>query len=166
MIFETKRLIIRKFECNDLEAFYDMVGDPEVMRYIKPPLNYEQSKNELNRFMRYYKSSSDTFLIWAAIDKENEVLVGLCGYYLNNDREFEIAYRLRKRFWGKGMGKELAEGILDYLVRVIRAKKVVAYVSKNNMASVNILNKLMKKAVKKNTKFDTNEEKYIWKATK
>ncbi len=34
MIIETERLVARRFENTDLVPFYDMVRDPEVMKYI------------------------------------------------------------------------------------------------------------------------------------
>ena len=141
-LFQTERLFVRYFTKNDLDAFFDMVGNPKVMRYVKKPLSYEASIEELNRFIRYYEEDI-FFNIWAAVEKESDQLVGLCGVYLNDKSEHEIAYRLRESFWGNGYGGEIAEGLLQFCFEDMNLKKLTAYVIEGNIGSIKILEKEM-----------------------
>lgn len=139
MIFKTERLAIRKFILNDLDDFYDMLGNYEVMKHIKAPLNYEESRNELKRFISYYDEELKEYHIWAAELKENKILIGLCGYYLNDKMEYEIAYRLRQSYWNKGYGLELTRALLNYLSRFSHIKNIVAYVTKEKMIVLRVM---------------------------
>ena len=46
-LFDSKRLFVRHLREGDIEGFYKMQSNPNVMKYIKPPMNYEESKEEL-----------------------------------------------------------------------------------------------------------------------
>jgi len=143
MIFQTKRLIIRHFTQNDFEAYFDMVGNSDVMRYVKKTLNLDEAKQELTKFIEYYDNEKIFFNIWAVEEKGSQQVVGLCGVYQNEDNEIEIAYRLRASFWGNGFGSEIAKGLLEYCFKEFKVEKLVAYVVKENIGSVKILEKEM-----------------------
>jgi len=142
-IFTTKRLHTRPFTVNDLTEFYDMVGNTQVMQYIKKPLNLEEGKEELNRFINYYQDKKKFFHLWAVEEKESQELIGLCGVYKNEEEDYEIAYRFRTSFWGKGFGSEIAKGLLNHCFNELKIDKLVAYVIKENIGSVKILEKEM-----------------------
>ena len=38
-IFETERIRVRQFTLQDEEDFFKFNSDPQVMKYIRPPLN-------------------------------------------------------------------------------------------------------------------------------
>ena len=113
------------------------------MKYIKPPMNYEESKEELNRFISYYKERKLLFRIWALIEKRTGNFVGICGVYLNENCEFEIAYRLQESNWGKGLGKEIAEKLIDFCFETFDYERLFAYVMEENIGSKKILDKIM-----------------------
>ncbi len=143
-LFETKRLSIRYLKKEDLAPFFDMQSNPNVMRYIKNHMNFEKSKQELERFINYYKDDKIFYNIWAVEDTDSNDFVGLCGVYKNEMFEYEIAYRLRECFWGKGFGREIAKGLIAYCFNKIELKELTAYVSKDNIGSIHILEKEMK----------------------
>ncbi len=142
-IFDTDRLFVRKLQQNDLADFHDMQGNPHVMRFIKPPMSLAESRKELNRFISYYDQRDMLLTIWAVIEKASDQFVGICGVYLNEQEEYEIAYRLREKFWGKGIGKEIAPSLIDYCFTILQYEEIVAYVSEPNTGSVKILENLM-----------------------
>lgn len=55
---ETNRLILRKFNENDLKAFYDIFSDKEVNLYLPwfPVKKFKRSKRLLSRKIRFYLS--------------------------------------------------------------------------------------------------------------
>ncbi|MTI29302.1 N-acetyltransferase [Cytophagales bacterium RKSG123] len=143
MIFETERLVIRKLRSVDLLLFHDMQGNPNVMKYVKNPMSITESEKELNRFINYYTSDGMLYNIWAiesAVDRE---FIGICGVYENDKSEREIAYRLRERHWGKGFGREIVSGLINFLFEERKIEEVVAYVNRLNLGSVSILEKEM-----------------------
>ena len=142
-LFETIRLRVRHFTKYDLDDFYDMQGNPAVMRFVKPPLTYEQTVKELDRFIGYYARRDLLYQIWAVVDQATDSLVGLGGVYLNEKQELEIAYRLREKHWGRGYGREIARGLIDYCFNTLQYDELVAYVCKDNVGSVKILQQEM-----------------------
>ena len=47
MILQSERLYVRRYTLDDEEAFYRLNSDEEIMRYIRPPKDREQSKQFL-----------------------------------------------------------------------------------------------------------------------
>ncbi len=143
MLFETERLIIRKLKKSDIQGFYDMQSNPNVMRHIKKFMNRSESETELRRFMDYYDSKDIFFNIWAVEQKDNNDFIGICGVYENDKLEFEIAYRLRELYWKKGFGTEIANSLIAYCFEKVNLNELSAYVRIENNDSVNILEKEM-----------------------
>lgn len=143
MEFETERFKIRKFTMHDLDAFFDMQSSPMVMQYIKDPLNYEESRIELEKFIGYYSNKERFFLLWAIESKRGGQFVGLCGVYENAERENEIAYRLMEKFWGQGIGSEIAVGLISHCFSNMALNEIVAFADEDNVGSVKILDRHM-----------------------
>lgn len=144
MEFKTDRFIVRKLRLEDIDEFYDMQSSENVMRYIKAPLNYEESLEELQKFIGYYSGTSRYFLLWAIEDKRNGDFFGICGVYHNNKVENEIAYRLREQFWGKGIGSEIAKSLIQHCLGQMELGKIVAHADEDNIGSVKILEREMR----------------------
>lgn len=143
MIFNTERLSIRKLKTSDIKEFHDMLGNPNVMKYVKTPLTLKASELELQKFIDLYSNPSKFYNIWAVDLKESSKLIGICGVYENTDGEHEIAYRLRELFWGNGFGNEICEALINYCNTNLNLNKLVAYVHPENTGSIKILERHM-----------------------
>ena len=53
-MFETERTVVRRLREADVESFYDMQSNPNVMRYIKETMTFAESRKEMDRFISYY----------------------------------------------------------------------------------------------------------------
>ncbi|TPN81373.1 GNAT family N-acetyltransferase [Aquimarina algicola] len=164
-LFDSKRLFVRHLSLEDLDDFYDMQRNPNVMQYIKPEMNYEEAKKELERFIGYYEDRKKMFRIWAIIEKQTNTFIGICGVYLNKNNEEEIAYRLRELYWGKGYGGEIAERLFDFCFETLDYDELYAYVMEENQGSIKILEKHMSydKIIHSE---ETNSKEYIYKTSK
>lgn len=138
-LFVTKRFFVRLLKEEDQDSFFDMQGNPNVMRFIKKTMSAEESKEELKRFIRNYQNQHSFFKIWAIIENEHQQFLGICGVYKNNKSEYEIAYRLRECFWGQGFGKEIAKGLIQYCFEALGLNELTGYASKENVGSIKIL---------------------------
>ena len=141
-IFTTPRLSIRKLKPSDLSEYHKMVSNPKVMLHVKAPLNYEESKAELLKFISYY-SAKIFYNIWAVTRVEDEYLIGICGVYKNQNEENEIAYRLLESYWGNGFGKEIATYLISYCTNTLHLSELVAYAYSENIGSIKILENKM-----------------------
>lgn len=137
-------MAVRQLEHSDFDAFYDMQGNDNVMRYVKDTLSYEEAKEELDRFIGYYDDNDRFFNAWAVIGKKSSHFLGMCGVYENEHGETEIFYRFRERYWGQGYGKEIAMRLIDYCTETLGLTDLTAYVDPRNIGSVKILEMRMR----------------------
>ncbi len=139
-IFKTTRLFVQPLCTDDFPALFEMQGNPNVMRYAGAAQDEATCKRELEKVIEFYSQPGNTFWVWAVLEKATEQFVGTCAIINNEDEDNEIGYRLLERQWGKGYGKEIANGLIDYCLEVLNMESLVAYVSKENIGSVRILN--------------------------
>ncbi len=162
MEFVTDRCNIRKLRTEDFEDFYEMQSSMNVMRYVKPPLNYEESKMELEKFINYYSDDSRFFLLWAIEQKNTRDFLGICGVYHNELNENEIAYRFRENYWGMGYGSEVARALISHCFSEFEIKEIVAHADEENTGSLKILEREMKFVERVfSEKSGRHERKYI-----
>ncbi len=143
-IFETDRLIIRNLLERDANAYFDMMGNPNVMHLIpRQVMSRVESDQHLHSFINTTQPQTTT-RVWGVETKDNNEFVGLCAFLKNNENEDEIGYRLRERFWRKGFGTEIAKGLIAFGFEHLNMDMITADVDKKNLNSIKILEKFMR----------------------
>lgn len=141
-ILETERLILRNQMPEDTETIIKMFGDPEVMRFIADgktiPRNIaEQSINRWNEYERKHGFTS-----WAVVRKDDNKFIGKCGFnYLPDNSDIELSYMLDEPYWGNGYATEIAGAALDYGIKKLGLKRIVALVYPQNSPSIRVIEK-------------------------
>ncbi|WGH76586.1 GNAT family N-acetyltransferase [Tenacibaculum tangerinum] len=139
MIFETKRLLIRKLQVTDIEPFYELERNPNVLQYATgEPKNLEESKEDLQQLIARYTHKENDFWIYAVERKSDTHFLGTVALVKDDEGTDEIGYRFIERYWGNGYATELCEGLIRYC-RSIGMKKLVGCVVDENIASAKIL---------------------------
>ena len=141
-MFETERLILRKFEeREDVEAVYALRSDADVMRFIREPQNHDETINWLKLVSSQWTDHQIGFC--AVIEKCSGELAGWCGLWrLKETGEGEVGYALAKKFWGKGYAVEAAERFLRYGFNELNLETIVAVAHPENTASRRVMEKL------------------------
>ena len=57
----------------------------------------------------------------------------------NDEGDRELGYRFRTKYWGKGYGKEIANGTINYCFNNLKLNKLTADADIKNSASIKIL---------------------------
>jgi ribosomal-protein-alanine N-acetyltransferase len=145
IICQTARLILRKFNENDLDAILGFRGDPEVMRFsITGPETREDIQTKyLPSCLRRY--SRDGLGQWAVVRKSDGLCVGECGICAQEvagKREFEISYRLRRDCWGNGLATEAARACRDYGFKPAGLRRLISIIESENAASIRVAEKI------------------------
>ena len=147
MKIETQRLILRKLEDTDFERMFLMDSDPEVMKYLGPPVeSREESKEIIKMIQKQYEENGVGRL--AVIEKESGLLIGWCGLKLLKEpingyvETLDLGYRFIPEFWGKGYAWEAAKATLDYGFNELKASSIYAFADSENTGSKYILNKM------------------------
>ena len=142
-VLETERLIVRPLSEKDADDYYDMMGNPNVMKLIpRSVMSRKESNHHLMGFVNADLNRSDT-KAWAIETKLNHDFIGICAFLINAEGDHEIGYRLREKFWRNGFGTEIAKGLISFGFNHLNMDKITADVAVNNLNSVRILEKFM-----------------------
>ena len=144
-ILETKRLILRRLENEDLDDLFALYSDPDVRRYFpEGTLTLEETREELEWFLNGHPDFPELGL-WATLHKESGRMIGRCGllpWTIDGRDEVEVAYLLGKAYWGQGLGTEAAQGVLDYAVEKLGLSRLICLIDRENLASINVAQKI------------------------
>lgn len=145
IVLETKRLLFRHFELDDLDALFALYNDPEVRRYFpEGTLTIEETREELEWYLHGHPHHPELGL-WGTILKDTGQFIGRCGllpWVIDGQDEVEVAYLIDKSFWGQGLGTEAAQGILDYGFEVLGLSRLICVIDENNRASIRTAEKI------------------------
>jgi RimJ/RimL family protein N-acetyltransferase len=144
MTIETERLILRRFTPDDAEAYFTLVGDPEVNRYTGQTLaqTVEQARQILLDYpIRDYEVVG--YGRMACIEKSSGKLIGFSGMkYLPDLQETDIGYRFVRDAWGKGYATESATVLMRQCIEEFNLRRVIGLSFRANTASTHVLQKL------------------------
>lgn len=137
-ILETRRLILRHLERDDLPALAALYADPEMRRhYPDGTRTPEQTREELEWFLHGHPRDPRLGL-WATIDKAGGAFIGRCGllpWTIDGRAEVELAYMIDKRRWGQGLGTEAAAGIVEHARTALRLPRLISLIDADNTRS-------------------------------
>lgn len=153
-MFETERLLIRKFTFDDLNQLIELRSDDEVIKYLggRRMQNPDAIKKRLQFYIDCYAKFG--YGMCAMIWKETGEMIGWCGLQpLEETGYTEVGYGMIKEFWGKGIGFECAKAWLEYAFETANAEIIVAVASPENTGSWRIMEKC-------GMKYEKTEEHY------
>lgn len=143
-ILETERLLLRQHRPSDTTAVFEMFADPEVTKHylVHPFTEMEQAqKTTQSRIDRWYNGHG---IRWAITLKDNEELIGSCGYnkwHLPGE-PIEIGYELKRPFWNQGIMTEAIKACVDYGFNVRKMFAIEAWILPENIGSARVLQKV------------------------
>lgn len=142
MIFETNRLCVRKLQMADFDEFHEMQSNLKVMQFVRGiAMTFEENRDELPKLIDFYCNPDNNFWIYAIERKKDAIFVGTVALVKDDEGNDEIGYRFLEKYWGKGYGFEIAQGLVQYC-RKIGLRKIIACVATKNIASKKIIEKL------------------------
>lgn len=163
IVLETERLLLRQFTVQDMDKFYELESDPEVMRYIRggKPRSYEQVKQKLEDNISYYQKYP-LFGVWAVIVKGEEDFAGwVCLKHLDQTTDLEVGYRLLPKFWRKGYASEATEAVIRYGFEICGLEKIYAVAQPENIASTGLMEKVGMQVLGKAFHYESEVLKYV-----
>lgn len=158
-IFDTQRLIVRRYSLHDAAYFHSFTGNTEVMRYIRPVISREESDVFLAENVRLYDATPGCGR-WAVFEKASGSFIGSFSILvLEADKnKFHIGYALLPAFWGMGYASELLKKGVAYFFSQHTVNQLYAITQIPNTASQNVL----LKAGFKKADIDMEREKAAW----
>ena len=134
---------LRQWRDTDLDPLAEMGADPEVMRFFPTTLSRDESAAMLERMRRKIDEQGWG---WWAVDFDGE-LAGLTGLSVPRfDAPFmpctEIAWRLRRKFWGRGLATLAARQAIAYGFKTLQLPEIVSFTARINQPSWKLMERL------------------------
>jgi RimJ/RimL family protein N-acetyltransferase len=144
-VIATERLILRGWRDADREPFHAMGNDPEVMRYLGPPMSREASDGAIDRQNALQEALGHCF--WAIERREDGAFLGFCGLKPGLEStpiadDIEIGWRLRRDAWGQGYAREAAQASLAWAWANLDVRRVIAITVPPNARSWGLMERL------------------------
>jgi RimJ/RimL family protein N-acetyltransferase len=108
--FETERLVMRPIELPDVEQLVALDSGAEVMRYLTR--GEPTASSEVEVVVRQRLGTR-----WMAYERETKGFVGWFGAKPTCEDQYELGYRLARRYWGRGFATEGAPALVDKISR-------------------------------------------------
>jgi len=145
---ETERLFMREIVEEDVHDMFELDNNVNVHKYLgnNPVQNLEKSKKIIEDIRGQYerngigrwaviKKGSNEFLGWSGLKYEDHDINDKQGYY-------DIGYRFKEQYWGKGYATECAVASLEYGFTKMNWDKICAAAQIANVGSNKVLQKI------------------------
>ena len=152
---ETERLALRKPELGDSDAYAELFGDPEVVRFLGgttlPP---KEVPGAIERMLGQWERHGVG--LFSVLRKEDGRVVGRVGYLLwdserwvnamheelDGELELEIGWTIIRTFWNQGYATEAALACRDHAFDELGRDRVISLIAQENVASIRVAEKI------------------------
>ncbi|MER8186034.1 GNAT family N-acetyltransferase [Kitasatospora sp. NPDC094015] len=143
----TPRLLLRRWQEDDLAALAEINADPEVMRGVGDGsvLDLDATAEEMERWEEEW--DEEGFGVFAVELLGSGELAGCAGlsvpWYLPEVLPaVEVSWRLGRPYWGQGYASEAAHAALEFALEDRGLDRIVAIARADDQASANVMGKL------------------------
>jgi len=138
-IFETERLILRRFHVEDWKDLFEYLSKESVVKY-EPYHTFTEDESRKEALRR---AGDEAF--WAVCIMDNKKVIGNIYFQHQEPKDFmtwEIGYLFNPSFYGNGYATEACSTIIDYAFKNLQARRVVAMCNPLNVSSWRLLERL------------------------
>jgi ribosomal-protein-alanine N-acetyltransferase len=141
IIIQTPRLTIREFLPQELETYLTHFTDERVALHL-PKRSREERINIFNNALSQYPVTK-TAGIWGMFDLTSKEFIGSCLLRPFNDdlTILELGYSMEQKYWGQGIGTEMALAMVDHAFADESIIAIVAVTTLENIGSQCVLEK-------------------------
>ena len=140
--FSTDRLIARRLRSDDFDEICQMHRDPKVMATLGGVRDEEETRQFFRRNVDHWDTHG--YGLWIFRDKARDRFVGRAGLRnvtVGGSDEIEVAYALRREWWGKGLATEMAKAVLEVGFDRVGIENLVCFTRTANQASQRVMQK-------------------------
>ncbi|MGH7316820.1 MAG: GNAT family N-acetyltransferase [Candidatus Rokuibacteriota bacterium] len=161
---QTPRLLLRSLTGSDEADLIALNSDPEVMRYVGSPAGVKSPAETAERARLRIRESErgdyEPLGFWRIEGRADRAFHGVGGLLRmpagdhrdsgdapgdtpgDTNADVEVAYRLVRSAWGRGIATEAARALVAYALGPLALPRVVAVTYPENRASQRVLDKL------------------------
>jgi ribosomal-protein-alanine N-acetyltransferase len=143
-VLETARLRLRHLSGADAPFMLELLNDPDFIRNIAD--RGVRTEDEARRYIleglvkSYNQHGFGLYLVEA---QHSAVSVGICGLLRRECHpDVEIGFAFLPTARGQNYASEAGQAVLDFGIRALQLKRIVALTAPDNFASMRVLEKL------------------------
>lgn len=142
---QSSRLILRKPGIGDIDALFNIFGDPRTNTFNPKGPFRQRSEAEatMERWLAHWARNG--FGDWAVCLKTAPTeIIGFGGLnysMFGKQEKINLGYRFSTQAWGQGIATEFAEAAVQAGFRILRLDEILATVRENHTASRRVLEK-------------------------
>ena len=140
-IVQTPRIVIREFLPEEENIYLNHFNDEMVIQYI-PKRSRDERINIFRTALAQYPVTKKTG-IWGVFNGDDGDFIGSCLLRPFNKEPgvIELGYSIEKKYWGIGIGTEMAVAMVDYGFSDENISEMVALTELENIGSQRVLEK-------------------------
>lgn len=143
IFFETPRMIARRFDPRDLEAFVQMRADPQVSRYQAWDTCTEEDGRQRLAEIATRNPGEPGWFQFALEDRTSRAFIGDCGLRIleTDNRLGQIGYTIASPHRNRGYATEAVIALTRYAFDNLPLHRITASVDPRNIGSLRVLEK-------------------------
>lgn len=138
---ETKNLILRQMNYNDICDLFEMRKDPRMVEHTD--IKLDETTHETKAYIDKMNEGVEhnRWIIWAIQYKKSKQVIGsICIWNINEaGNGGELGYGIIPDYQGKGLMSESLLSVVEYGFKVMKLKTLEAYTEENNFKSIKLL---------------------------
>jgi ribosomal-protein-alanine N-acetyltransferase len=140
-ILQTPRLVIREFLPSEEDIYLNHFNDEKVALYL-PKRSRDERINIFRTALEQYAGNKKSG-IWGMFNKADGDFIGSCLLrpFNNEPGILELGYSMEQKYWGLGIGTEMAEAMVTYGFADKNTLEIVAVTILENIGSQRVLEK-------------------------
>ena len=140
---DTKRLLIRAIELQDVESIVCLWTDPQVTEHLGGPKNAGAIREYAIELATDPEAvfAEDGDRWWSVCLRDSGEWIGKCGLLskeVEGEQEIELSYFFLPAAWGHGYATEAARCIADHAFAQLALPSVIALIDPTNNRSANV----------------------------
>lgn len=140
---QTERCNLRPVRMDDVPAIYELMGNPEVTKYLgRHPLKaMEDAEKTVQRYMKQFENQLG--MVWVICNRDDNQVIGNCLVFNLVKPHFrgEIGYALIPEWWGKGIMSEVLPLTINFAFESMKLHSLFAQIDPANVGSRRLLEK-------------------------
>ncbi len=140
---ETERLTLRAFREDDVQAFFELSQDPDVMRYVgdRRVPTLQEAWRAVAGWLGHWALRG--YGQWAIEERASGRLIGRAGIINPFDWPGpEVGYLLGRDWWGHGYATEAAQAAMDWGFEQLGFTDLLSLIDPANHASIAVATRL------------------------
>lgn len=138
LVFETERLTVRAATEDDIDLYYALWTNPDVMKHVGFPQGIPITRDEMKE-KPFERGETEFDQLLVVELKETEQAIGECKLSRpNNESVVEPDIKLLPVHWGNGYGREIWMEIVSYLFENTDCDVIQTTPNVDNIAAIKI----------------------------